>query len=251
LWAGYSGGRKSILPGICAVETLQYMHGPAMIAHPGTVYGRLEGNPFHEAGLDVLARCGADFLVNVTLDSRHAVTGVFTGHPVDAHRQGCAWLEPFCNLRLDEPLDFIVTTNAGAPLDCNLYQTVKGMAAAVPALCPGGTILIASACPEGLGSTDYRRVLDRVADPGRFLDELMAGRWFIPDQWCAQETYQIVRQHPVWIYTDGISPETLRRLHFHPVTSMAGAIRELLEMYGPAARWAVVPEGPMVILGRD
>ncbi|MBN2433449.1 MAG: nickel-dependent lactate racemase [Acidobacteria bacterium] len=251
MWAGYSGGRKSVLPGICAVDTLQYMHGPAMIAHPGTVYGRLEGNPFHEAGLAVLARCGADFLINVTLDAAHQITGIFTGHPVEAHRAGCDFLAPRCTQRVTEPLDFIVTTNAGAPLDCNLYQTVKGMAAAIPALRPGGTILIASACAEGLGSDDYCRVLDKVTDPGRFLDELMAGRWFIPDQWCAQETYQIVREYPVWLYTDGISAETVRRLHLRPVDSISEAVTELLGMYGPMARWAVVPDGPMVILGRD
>ena len=93
MWAGYSGGRKSILPGISSVETLEYMHGPEMIAHPATEYGILEGNPFHEAGLEVMERAGADFVVNVTLDSQKKITGVFSGHPVLAHLAGCRFLE--------------------------------------------------------------------------------------------------------------------------------------------------------------
>ena len=82
MWAGYSGGRKSILPGICSIETLEFMHGPEMIAHQNTEYGMLEGNLFHEAGLEIMEKAGADFIVNVTLNTKKEVTGVFSGHPV-------------------------------------------------------------------------------------------------------------------------------------------------------------------------
>ncbi len=248
MWAGYSGGRKSILPGISGLETLQYMHGPEMVAHPGCEYGQLEGNPFHEAGLRVMAMTGADFLVNVTLNTRKEVTGVFTGHPVEAHLQGCAFLAGHCVRELEAPLDFIVTTNAGAPLDCNLYQTVKGITGAAPVVKPGGDILIASQCPEGAGSPEYRRILEMVDSPRAFLDRLMRKEFFVPDQWCAQETYQVLTTHTVWIHTEGLPPEDLRRYHFRPVESVAQGIRDLLEKHGPGARWAVVPDGPMVIL---
>ena len=104
MWAGYSGGRKSILPGISSVDTLQFMHGPEIIAHPITEYGRLEGNPFHEAGLRVMEKAGADFIVNVTLNKKREITGIFSGHPVKAHLKGCALLERHCVRTLEAPL---------------------------------------------------------------------------------------------------------------------------------------------------
>jgi nickel-dependent lactate racemase len=248
MWAGYSGGRKSILPGISSLETLQYMHGPEMVAHPGCEYGQLEGNPFHEAGLEVMRMAGADFVVNVTLDTAKRVTGVFSGEPVEAHLEGCRFLSRHCVRELDAPLDFVVTTNAGAPLDCNLYQTVKGITGAATAVKLGGDILVASRCLEGAGSPEYREILERVDSPRAFLNRIMQKEFFIPDQWCAQETYQVIVDRNVWIYTEGFTPEELRRFHFRPVADVGEGIRALLERHGPGARWAVVPDGPMVIL---
>jgi nickel-dependent lactate racemase len=248
MWAGFSGGRKSILPGISSIETLQYMHGPEMVAHPGCEYGLLEGNPFHEAGLEVMAMAGADFIVNVTLDTAKRVTGVFSGDPKEAHRAGCRFLARHCVRELDAPLDFIVTTNAGAPLDCNLYQTVKGITGAAPAVKPGGDILIASRCSEGIGSPEYREILERVDTPRAFLDRLMRKEFFIPDQWCAQETYQVLLDRNVWVHSEGLTPGELRRYHFRPAVDVNACVRALLERHGALARWAVVPDGPMLIL---
>lgn len=248
MWAGYSGGRKSILPGISSVETLQYMHGPEMIAHPGTEYGKLDGNPFHQAGLEVMNYAGADFIVNVTLNSRKEVTGVFSGHPVLAHLAGCRFLEHYCVRELDEPLDFIVTTNAGAPLDCNLYQTVKGITGASPVVKKDGDIVIVSRCMEGAGSEEYRKVLDMVDSPETFLCRLREKDFFVPDQWCAQETYQVVAEKDVWLYTEGLSSEQIVKYHMLPVDSMEKVIGFLLRKHGPGARWAIVPDGPMLIL---
>ncbi|MHB8767095.1 MAG: nickel-dependent lactate racemase family protein, partial [Deferrisomatales bacterium] len=243
LWAGYSGGRKSILPGVSSLETLQFMHGPEMVAHPRCKYGVLEGNPFHEAGLEVMKLAGADFLVNVTLDTSKRVTGVFAGHPVEAHLAGCRFLARHCVRELEAPLDFVVTTNAGAPLDCNLYQTVKGITGAAVAVKPGGDVLIASQCLEGAGSPEYREILERVDSPRAFLNRIMAKEFFIPDQWCAQETYQVIADKNVWIHTEGFTPAELERFHFRPVADVGAGIRALLDRHGPAARWAVIPDG--------
>jgi lactate racemase len=248
MWAGYSGGRKSILPGISSIETLEYMHGPEMIAHPGTEYGRLHGNLFHEAGLDVMERAGADFIINVTLNSKKGISGVFSGHPMFAHLAGCRFLEQHCVSLLDAPLDFIVTTNAGTPLDCNLYQTVKGVTGASPVVKKGGDIVIASRCMEGVGSVEYRKVLDMVDSPASFLCRLMEKQFFVPDQWCAQETYQVLMDKDVWLYTEGLSREEILRYHLHPVDTIEETIAFLLRKHGAEARWAIVPDGPMLIL---
>lgn len=248
MWAGFSGGRKSILPGISSIRTLEFMHGPEMVAHPRTRYGILEGNPFHEAALAIMAQAGADFIVNVTLSTRKEITGVFAGHPVEAHLEGVAFLSRHCVKTLDEPLDFVVTTNAGAPLDCNLYQTAKGLSGVAGATREGGVIVIATECLEGFGSEEYRAVFEQVTTPQEFIGKLMRREFFIPDQWCAQETYQVMLKNEVWVYTHGIDPGMLRRFHFHPVSSIDRAVEELLNRFGNDARWAIVPDGPMVIL---
>jgi nickel-dependent lactate racemase len=248
MWAGFSGGRKSILPGISSIETLEYMHGPEMIAHPGTVYGALEDNPFHQAGLAIMAKAGADFIVNVTLNTNKKITRVFAGDPVEAHLQGCKFLAPFCIKEVEQPLDFIVTTNAGAPLDCNLYQSVKGITGAAPVVKKGGEIVIASSCFEGLGSPEYIEILKMVDTPKAFIERLLNREFFIPDQWCAQETYQVMIDHPVWLYAKGVTPVEMKRYHFQPVTNLNEAVDKLLARHGSQARWAVVPDGPLLIL---
>jgi nickel-dependent lactate racemase len=248
MWAGFSGGRKSILPGISSVKTLEFMHGPEMVAHPQTRYGVLEGNPFHEAGLAVMEKAGADFIVNVTLDTSKRVTGVFAGHPVKAHLHGVDFLSQHCVRHLPQPLDFVVTTNAGAPLDCNLYQSAKGLSGVSGAVREGGVILIATECLEGFGSEEYRAVFEHATTPAAFIQKLMKKEFFLPDQWCAQETYQVMLKNEVWVYTHGIDAGTLKRFHFNPVTDLDAAIEQLLERFGREARWAIVPDGPMLIL---
>lgn len=248
MWAGYSGGRKSILPGISSIKTLEYMHGPEMIAHPKTKYGILEGNPFHESGLEIMKKAGADFILNVTLNTRKEITGIFAGDPVVAHLEGCKFLSNFCVKEVDSLLDFVVTTNSGAPLDCNLYQSVKGMAGVSSVMKNGAVILIATECLEGLGSNEYKEVLQLVDHPEKFLKRLKEKEFFIPDQWCAQETYQIMLKNPVWIYSTGIDRETLKKYHFTPVDSIESGVSKLLEKFGYDAAWAIVPDGPMVIL---
>jgi lactate racemase len=251
MWAGFSGGRKSILPGISSVKTLEFMHGPEMVAHPQTRYGILEGNPFHEAGLAIMEQAGADFIVNVTLDTSKQLTGVFAGHPVKAHLAGVEFLSRHCVRTLDEPLDFVVTTNAGAPLDCNLYQTAKGISGVAGATREGGVILIATECLEGFGSDEYRAVFEYAVTPRDFIEKLMKKEFFIPDQWCAQETYQVMLKNEIWVHTTGIDAETLTRFHFRPVADINRGISELLEKFGQDARWAIVPDGPLLILKVD
>ena len=248
MWAGYSGGRKSILPGISSVKTLQFMHGPEMVAHPNVVYGKLEGNPFHEAGLQIMERVGADFIVNVTLNTEKQVTGVYAGHPVKAHLQGAIELEQFCTTYLDEPLDFVVTTNAGAPLDVNLYQTSKGIAGVAPVLKQGGEIVIASRCPEGLGSDEFVASMDEFTTPQDWIRRALAHEFFYLDQWCAQEIFKWMGDHPIHLHSEGVSDTDKTRYGFIPVQDIQATVETLLQKYGPNARWAIVPDGPYLIL---
>ncbi len=248
MWAGWSGGRKSILPGIAGVETVRLVHSPAMVDHPRTRPGVLEGNPFHRLALQALELAGADFLVNVTVDRALETTGVFAGDPVSAHARGCAFLERFAVRQLPEPLDFLVTTNGGAPLDCNLYQAAKGITGAADVVRPGGGILVAAACPDGAGSPDYHRVLEAIDAPRPFLERLHRGELFLPDQWCAQEAMRVGLSHRVGLHAQGVGAAEVERLGLHWVDDIGAAVAMALETYGPDARWAVVPDGPWVVL---
>ena len=244
MWAGFSGGRKAILPGLASLETMKYMHGFQMVAHPLCEPGVLEGNPFHEAGLEIMERAGADFILNVTLDPQRRLTGVWAGHPVEAHLRGCQFLRRHCEVKLPEPLDFAITSNAGHPLDCNLYQTVKGVTSVAAVVRPGGAILIASACSEGIGSDEYRLLLESIAGPREFIRRLASPGHFVADQWCAQELYQVMFTHEVLIKSETLDPGWLAARGITPVTDIEKSIEELLQYYGPEARWAVFPDGP-------
>ena len=145
----------------------------------------------------------------------------------------------------------MVTTNAGAPLDCNLYQTAKGISGVAGAIREGGVILIATECLEGFGSDEYRAVFEHATTPQAFIEKLLKKEFFLPDQWCAQETYQVMLKNEIWVHTKGIDAATLKRFHFKPVPQINQAITQLLERFGRDARWAIVPDGPLLILKLD
>ncbi|TVQ24514.1 MAG: nickel-dependent lactate racemase [Spirochaetaceae bacterium] len=248
MWAGYSGGRKSILPGISSEKTLKFMHGPEMVADPNATYAKLVGNPFHEAGLQVMDRVGADFIVNVTLNTSKEVTGIYSGHPVTAHTTGASAIEPYSSTEVDEPLDFVVTTNSGAPLDVNLYQTSKCIAGVGPVMKTGGDIIVASSCPEGLGGSEFVAALNEFTTPEEWIQRALAHDFFYNDQWCAQEIFKWMIDHPIHLYSDGISDEETKRYGMHPVKDLRDTVDDMLRKHGEGARWAIIPDGPLLVL---
>jgi nickel-dependent lactate racemase len=247
LWAGYSGGRKAILPGISSLETMKYMHGYKMIADPGTRYGNLINNPFHEAGLEVVERVGVDFNVNVTISEERRVTGVFAGDCRESHLEGCRFLEEFVVAEVSEPVDVAITSGGGAPLDATLYQTVKGMSGAAPIVKEGGTIIVVSSCNEGAGSPEFTELLRNVGNIEDFFAKLQSPGFFVTDQWIAQEMYGILQNKRIMLRTHGIEEQEVRRYLLEPVTSVESAVARCLNDYGPNAKIAVIPEGPYVI----
>jgi len=246
LWAGYSGGRKAILPGITGLETMEYMHGYDMIAHPRTRYGNLKGNPFHEAGLEVAERVGVDFIVNVTLNEKKEITGVFSGHYDKAHLEGCRFCEKFVVSEVAEPVDLAITCGGGYPLDKTLYQTVKGMSGANPIVRRGGTILVASRCEEGAGSPEFTRLLQRAESVDNFFAMLRRPDFFEVDQWIAQEMYQILKEKRIALYSEGLTAAQIARYLLEPVEDLQDYLDRFLERI-PKARIALIPEGPYVI----
>jgi nickel-dependent lactate racemase len=245
--AGYSGGRKNICPGICAMETVQVWHGPRFIGHERSESGSVEGNPVHEDSLYVARLAGLDFICDVTLDQNRRVVGVFAGDVEAAWERGVRSVEQLAQAPLPEPVDIVVTTTAGYPLDLTFYQAVKGMVGALPAVKEGGTIIIASECAEGLGSQDFAETLLATDDLEAFVAKTYDPSFFIPDQWEIHELSKAVRKAEVMMYSEGIPDAALERCFVTPIPSVEEGIRRALERHGPLARIAVIPKGPYVL----
>jgi len=245
-FAGFSGGPKAVMPGICGLDTILGNHGAAMIDHPGATWGETEANPVYQEMAQVAERAAPEFLVNVTLNRRREITGVFAGDWRAAHRAGCAFVRQSAMRPVDGPYDCVVTTNAGFPLDANLYQAVKGLSAAARIVRPGGTLVLAAACTEGMrGHENFYRLLHASASPEALLAEIRGRREPQRDQWQAQILAGVLGRATVHLHS-GLTEEAVRRCHLRPVEDVGAFVRAWRDR-NPRGRIAVLPEGPQTI----
>ena len=246
--AGYSGGRKMVMPGIAALETVQAWHSPRFLEHPRATNGVLDGNPVHAENLAIAKLVPPDLIVDVTLDEANRITGVFAGDLERAWQTGVAFVEKHVRVPVAEPVDVVVTTGAGAPLDATFYQAVKGMVGALPIVKPGGSIVIAAACSEGVGGPDFTRTLLETEDLPGLVEAMQRPGWApIPDQWQVEELAKAVRRNDVLCVCDGIAPDTLARLFVTPAATVEDGLARALAHHGPASTLAAIPKGPYVI----
>ncbi|MEF8824541.1 MAG: nickel-dependent lactate racemase [Desulfohalobiaceae bacterium] len=244
-YAGYSGGRKAILPGIASYETMKLMHSYQLIDHPRVANCVLEGNIFHEYGLQVMDLAGADFLLNVVVNRDNAVSGIFSGDPKQAHLQGCRFVEEHAVADVPSQRDLVITSGGGFPLDSNFYQISKALTCAKDILKPGGTVLVACECREGLGSEDFCGIMRSCGTPQDFFEHYCRPENFVKDQWCAQNIYQALdTAGAVYVYSEGLSREDVERLGGIYVDDLQGQIERLTS---GAERIAVAPAGPYVV----
>jgi nickel-dependent lactate racemase len=246
-FAGFSGGPKAVLPGVADAEAILDNHGPEMIAEPGATWAVTEGNPIWEEMLGVALSTAPDFLLNVTLNQEREITGVFTGDLLAAYRAGVAFARQTAMQPVAAPFDLVITSNSGYPLDLNLYQAVKGMAAAARIVKPGGDIVVAAECWDGIPSHgEYERLLWEATSPQDLLERMMVPGFRCQDQWEAQIQAQVQVVARVHVYAGGLSDEALRRALVIPCRSIeetvAGILRER-----PGATIAVLPDGPQTV----
>jgi lactate racemase len=251
MMAGFSGGRKAICPGLAALETVKVWHGPDFLEHPNARAGCLQGNPVHEENTFIGRRAGCDFIVNTMIDAKRRILAVVAGDMEAALLEGVAAVRKIVRDTLPEPVDIVVTTGAGYPLDATYYQSIKGIVAAQPILKPGGTVILAAGISEGIGSLDFQRIFDENPSIDVFMERLLSKRYFVVDQWQLEEMAKVCRQAKVKVVTDGLTPETLRRLFVEPASSVETAVADSLAEYGPAATIAVIPKGPYVLAELD
>jgi nickel-dependent lactate racemase len=247
LMAGYSGGRKVICPGIAALETVKVWHGPRFLEHPKADCGIVAGNPVHEENTRIALMAGCDFIVNVCLDGQRQVTWVGAGDMIKAWEEGVRFVESVVKVPVPEPLDVVVTSCAGYPLDTTYYQAVKGLTGALPIVKQGGTIVLAASLSEGLGSPEFQHLMADNPDIKAFKKRILGEDYFVMDQWQLEELAKVVERCKVKIVSDGIPAETLRRCYVEPAASVEKAVADSLAEYGPHARVAVIPKGPYVL----
>ncbi len=245
-FAGFSGGPKGILPGCAGLRTVMANHRPANLAHPNATFGITEGNPLWEELRDAARRVGPGFLLNVALNERREITGVFAGDLEAAHRAGCEFVRATAMQPVAAPFDLVLTTNSGAPLDLNLYQGVKGAAAAARIVKDGGAIVLACECREGVpAGSPFERLLRSAPDPAGLLARLEREP-MQPEQWQVQILLRILRRARVLLHS-ALPEDTVRACHLEPCPDIGTFVRQELARRGPDARVAVLPQGPLTI----
>jgi nickel-dependent lactate racemase len=244
-YAGYSGGRKSILPGISSFETMKFMHSFKMIDHPNVTNCLLEGNPFHEYGIQVAKIAGVDFILNVVINKDRQIAGVFAGHYNHAHLAGCKMVGDHSMVQVDQRLDMVISSGGGYPLDATFYQISKALICAKDILRKGGTIVVACECREGVGSPEFCAILQSVSSPQEFFEGYRDPKDFVIDQWCAQNIYQAMdHAGQVFVYSPGLSREDIENMGSIKIEDLQGTVDNLIKTHPNAV---VVPEGPYVV----
>jgi len=246
LMLGFSGGRKLIVPGLAAQETIKVLHSPRFMREPRAVEGSIEGNPLHAELLEIAGMARHDFLVDVALARDRRIAGVFAGHPLAAHRRGVEFVSRVMLETLEEPVDAVITTAAGYPLDLTFYQAVKGVTAAAHIVKPGGKILLLAACEEGPGAPEFSRML-KESPSDRELLERIAEAPVVVDQWQLEKLALVTSKARVLFYVPGLAAEYRASLWGPSYSSPSEAITALSSSLEPGAMIAVIPEGPYVL----
>ncbi len=243
LMLGFSGGRKLIAPGLAAQETIKVIHSPKFMREPMATEGSIADNPLHAELLEVARMARHDFALDVTLTQDRHISGVFAGEPVKSHAAGVAFVEQSCLERLEEPVDAVITSAAGYPLDLTFYQIVKGLTAATHVVKPGGRILTVAQCAEGVGSPEFARKLSAMKDFKTFLDEIKTSPVEV-DQWQLEKLALTGEKYEVFFYTPGVTPGQLGALGERSFRSIEEAVISTLAGLPEDAKVAMIPEGP-------
>lgn len=247
LMAGYSGGRKVICPGIAALETVKIWHGPRFIEHPKADCGILDGNPVHEENTRIAQMAGCDFIVNVCIDGKRQITWVGAGDMIQAWQEGVRFVEGIVKVPVKEPMDVVVTSSAGYPLDTTWYQAIKGLTGCLPIVKQGGTIVLAASLTEGIGSPDFQKLIAENPNLEDFKKKILGKDYFVMDQWQLEELAKVRARCKVKVVSQGLAADVLRKCHAEPAASVEQAVADCLQEYGPQAKVAVIPKGPYVL----
>ena len=247
-FAGFSGGGKAIMPGLALAETVLRNHNARNLDSPLACWGVTRGNPVWEEMREAAALVRPGFILNVAINSERQITAVFAGDWQEAHAKGCAFVKEMAMAPVPAPFDIVIGSNSGYPLDLNMYQSVKGMSAALQVVKEGGSIVIAAECWDGIPDHgEYGRLLREAKSLPSLLETIRAPGFEVQDMWEAQIHALICLKADVYFYSDRLSDEQIKGAWLRPCRDIGATAVELLDKYGAGATVCVLPEGPQTI----
>lgn len=247
-FAGFSGGRKSILPGICGAETINENHSYKAIAHKNSRTGVLNNNVIHEDMIFAANKIGVDFILNVALNESKEVVASFAGHLDKAHKVGCDYV--YKNSKKDVIKgNIVITGNGGYPLDQNLYQCVKSVDTASNCLEEGGVLILVASCKDGLGDTHFNDLI-KMESPLMIQEKLkkISPKETIPEQWSAQVFSKIMLNHKIILVTDYLSKDQVKDINMIHAKTGNEALNIAYKLLGEKKPSVIaIPDGVSVI----
>ena len=251
-FAGFSGGRKSLLPGVCARETVLANHCSEFIAHPNSRTGILEGNPMHQDMLWAAKEAKLSYIVNVILNQDKEVIYAVAGDLEGAHKKGTDFLSSLCGAKAIEA-DIAITTNGGYPLDQNVYQAVKGMTAGEATVKKGGVIIMMAKSNDGIGGDHFYHQLADEPDINKTMNMFLSRKRneTVPDQWQTQVFLRVLF-HASVVYVSDMEPEIIKNMHMTPAKTLDEAIelaKKILNKENPSI--VAIPDGVSVIVEKN
>lgn len=250
-FAGFSGGRKSILPGICSQETVNENHSYKAISSPYANTGVLEHNPIHEDMVCAARAVNVQFIFNVALNGEKKVIAAWAGDLEQAHAAGVAFIRKWSQCP-GITGDIVVTSNGGYPLDQNLYQSPKAVATAEACAGEDGVIIMCCSCADGMGGTHFAKLIKMgtVDEIDSYLSKIPP-KETIPEQWCPQIYARILKKHPVILVTTYLDHEEVRKANMIPASSPDEALEIAYQMKGRDAKVVVIPDGVSVLAVKE
>ena len=237
-FAGYSGGAKALMPGVCSRRSIEQNH--TMMLRQGARAGQIQGNPVRADIDEVLRFISLDFLVNVVLNDKKEIVAAVCGDAIEAHRAGCAALDELYKCPIDRLADIVITSVGGQPKDINVYQTQKALDNAKWAVREGGTIILVGECAEGYGEKTFAAWLEAATCPQDLIDRI--GREFRLGGHKAAAIAAVAKKHDIYLVSS-LSEEQAGRLFMKPFSSLQAAYDDALERLGPQATVYCLPAG--------
>jgi len=252
--AGFSGGRKAICPGLCSLETVKAFHSFIFLDNPSARNGNLRGNPLHYESLSIARKASADFSINLVVDRNHRIVEAVAGDLEASHDTTCSFVSKHACPPVEQEMDVVLTSSGGLPLDATFYQCIKGMVSCLPAVRRGGVVVSVGSCSEGIGSSEYQKIMYEYSERWRdFLDHIKKSDNIIKDQWQFQmqtKTLQHVGDGNLIFVTDRLEASDLARLNVNGIHAsdegdVKKKVQDLLDGFAEEGRSvAVIPEGP-------
>ena len=245
---GFSGGCKSIVPGIAGANTIQANHSAQLIASDNSRFGIYQDNPMYSNSMEITKLTGVDFIVNVCIDENHQITNVAAGALEVAHDNLVQYQLKKVFSPIKKLFDIVVCGNGGFPLDLNLYQAVKSMAIGEMGVKNGGTIISVNECSDGvgIGQDEFRNLLFSGMMPDEIYRKILNEEIILPDQWEIQVLTRILQKAEIYVVSE-LRENELGNIGLKYAQTVENAISMGLKKHGPDAQILILPNGPQIL----